>query len=123
MTERVCQGCGGVLPDQRSNRRYCSQNCRKRRWEREEYRGTCEMCGADTSKRTHRFCAEHSDVRVAAHERRQHVVEMWAAGSTMREIADEIGFEFDHFKSEFARMRRYGYELPYRYKAYEREAA
>lgn len=47
-----CKECGGYIPPKKSNRglpkEYCSERCRKRRWDSENswrYRDECPSCG------------------------------------------------------------------------------
>jgi hypothetical protein len=121
VTERVCKGCGGELPTMHGNRRYCSENCRKRWWDRERGRGVCEICGAVTWKRLKR-CPQHAVIHEVAEARRAHIVEMWEAGLLIREIAAELGTTRDSLACEIDRLRKAG-RIGYRYKAYEERAA
>lgn len=41
---RLCEGCGGELPTQHGNRKWCSEKCR-----RNQYAGTCQVCGVATT--------------------------------------------------------------------------
>lgn len=51
-----------------------------------------------------------------AHENRRRVVEMWAAGLSMRDIAVAMGWSENYLGVEMHRMRKLGYDLAYRRK-------
>jgi hypothetical protein len=128
MTERVCQACGGPLPTSHGNRKFCSERCR-----REQYCGACIDCGARTNRHNgsrHNGptgaaercipCANRHAIEIGradmrrAHENRLRVVEMWAGGLSMRDIAAVMGWSAHHLGVEMHRMRKLGYDLPHR---------
>lgn len=100
------------------------RNEQKRKWDRDHYRGRCETCGAWTSRREYKRCPLHADVAIAAEERREEIVDRWAAGETMLEIAAALGTTKGSLSVDITRMRKAGYDLPYRQAAVaERHAA
>ena len=118
----ACKWCGGPLPEgSRANRQFCTSNCRKRQFAHEKYRGRCEVCGAETAVRSKVRCTEHYEAREAADTRRRTIVEMWANGAKMSEIATAVGWRMNPLRSEFGRMRDLGYDLPHRRTPEQRE--
>lgn len=60
--------------------------------------------------------------RIASAEpTRAQIVEWWAAGRTLAQISEALGWTKNHLSVEIARMRDAGYSLPYRYKPRTRE--
>jgi hypothetical protein len=123
MTERVCKGCGGELPNMHGSRRYCSENCRKRWWDK-RYRRPCADCGADIDAHGERCEACHLRRRRERHEALLAQVEkMFEAGMPARAIAVALGREPTHTSvPELTELREAG-RIGYRYKAYEEKAA
>jgi hypothetical protein len=125
VSERVCEACGGPLPTSHPNRRYCSEHCR-----RAQYDGVCVDCGARTDghdgpgKASLRCvpCANRHSIEAGRADmkrvrlRRERIEELWAEGLLMRQIAAEMNWSMDHLAIELHRMRRAGYDLPYRRK-------
>lgn len=54
--------------------------------------------------------------RLLAQQRRALIVLLWADGAPLREIRELLGWTQGHLSVEMDRMRRQGYDLPYRYK-------
>lgn len=97
-----------------SEQRVGKRSEQKRRWDRENSHRKYDKCGCGARKtKKSDLCAGCVRARVEGHRRR--IVELWACGYLMREIAVDLGWGFDHLKAEFGRMRRYGYDLPHRY--------
>lgn len=73
----------------------------------------CAGCGRPVSR-----CAERCRPCFIEHvqEDRRRIVEMWAAGASMREIAAAIGTSKVSLGTTMAEMRRDGWDLPYRYR-------
>lgn len=84
---------------------------------RPEYRGTCEICGgprgSDAARRGPGVCA--SCIAAGVHERRMMLVELWASGMRITEIAAALGVTKNFLGVEMVRARQDGYDLPYRY--------
>jgi predicted transcriptional regulator len=88
----------------------------KREWEREHYRGECEVCGARTGKRSCTRCPKHSLAREAHRQRREEIQRRWLAGESLNEIAAALGTTKNSAQVTVHRMRREGWDMPYRYK-------
>jgi hypothetical protein len=116
MTERVCKGCGGELPNMHGNRRYCSERCRKR-----QYGDPCVECGAKTvyGAETRRVpnprcdpCARRrkADRRVAL------VLAMLELRRTTQltnvGIGRELGTPASTVATELHRLRALGFDFP-----------
>ena len=85
----------------------------KRRWAQENP-GTCEVCGVRTQRKSHSRCFEHHIVREQRRVRAEWIVARWAEGWTGRQIAEALGWSPDHLGVEIDRLRKEGYDLPYR---------
>lgn len=83
----------------------------KRQWDREHYRGTCEECGGQTTRRPVTRCRKCAD-RHAAWAREQ-IIEGYRAGRTAYEIAEATGIPRNTVTREACRLRRTGVEIPY----------
>lgn len=78
------------------------------------HRGICDVCGASTGPlNTTGVCG--SCRRAAVDFRRRMVVVLWKQGESMTGISVELGWSRDHLGNEINRMRKLGYDLPYRY--------
>lgn len=78
-------------------------------------RGRCLTCGEPMGigVASDGECRPCAAARV--HERSQRVVEMWAQGDSLNDIASSLGWARGHLASQMDRMRARGYSLPYRY--------
>lgn len=86
---------------------------------RHEHRAVCPKCGYvyAPGSGTKRGAAKHVDFTNCsgcAEQRRQNIVRWWAEGLTMAEISNRLGWRGPHLNVEMVRMRRDGYDLPYR---------
>lgn len=72
-------------------------------------------CGAEISPTAER-CVEclHKAWAEATEARRARIAEMWADGHSMAEIAEDIGTTRNALSGEMVRMRRAGWDLPFR---------
>lgn len=92
----------------------------KRRWEVEHDRPPCSRCGAPMGVGAHRYerdtCRTCYDrdraAKVAA--RAERIVAWWDEGLSLQEIADCLGWSRGQVGVEMHRLRRRGYDLPYR---------
>lgn len=74
-----------------------------------EHKHPCPKCGHRLSyQRTGEKCPG------CAAARRERVVVWWAEGLTMREIADRLGWTAVQVRTDIARMRAVGYDMPHR---------
>ncbi len=80
-----------------------------------EHRGRCINCGDLMGIGVAHDGLCKPCVRAATHERRMQVCEWWAEGLSCREICARLGWSLGHLTHEMSRMRRAGYDLPYRY--------
>jgi predicted nucleic acid-binding Zn ribbon protein len=129
MTERVCKGCGGSLPTMHGNRRYCSDNCRKRRWDGQNRWKPCVDCGTEIRDARRARCRPCFDAeRARQHEARLALMaELYNAGVPLREIVAALGRKPQPSGPgaslpELVELRKAG-RVGYRYKAYESRAA
>ena len=106
MTGRVCKACGGALPTTHGNRRYCSDNCRKRKWER-EHKSTCVECG------TVIWRGERCDscFRTELADRRAAIVALRNEGLLSSEIAQRLGTTRASVANILVRERKAGTEV------------
>jgi hypothetical protein len=110
-----CENCDGPLPDARPNRRYCSPNCRKRRWEREQYRKPCYDCRTPIDAHGERCIDCERASRAARHETvLATIARMYNAGVPLRKIAELIGRRPPGIGEEIDQLRRAG-RIGYRY--------
>lgn len=132
MSEKSCLRCGKSLgPNAHGNRKWCSENCRKRAWERKWLRSdasrhVCPDCGERLTAGSARpvLVKRHEDARGTPHQgcpgcarkQREQIVEWWAAGMSSRELCDRLGWTKGTLSGQLDRMRRLGYDLPYRYR-------
>lgn len=130
--EGRCKGCGSALPEREPGRGrpWCTDNCRKRTWERErEPRGNCRDCdaplGMGSQRRGHKRCrACYAAERRAEHEQRLDFVErLWNEGCTWEEMAAELGYAPGSKPGRLVRELRRRGRIGYRYKAYEQRVA
>jgi hypothetical protein len=121
-----CQACGKPLPPDKTNRprKWCSDRCRKT-----QYAMPCVDCGTATNgswgrgprapQRCH-ACAGFVAARVANREQRDEhyrkVERLWKAGMTTMEIAGEMDTTKPTISCWLHRMRRDGWDVPYRWK-------
>lgn len=119
MRTGTCDRCGAEFVDrsQSQRRRFCSDNCRKRKHEVDSERAACLWDGCDRMvwPRQHSGCCrEHSPASQRKRDRAHQIEAWWAEGLTFRQIAARLGWSIDHFSAEINRLRREGYNLPYR---------
>lgn len=121
MSERVCKACGGPLPTLHGNRRYCSENCRKRLWDARTRGKPCDDCGVWLSDERLVRCAACRRVKEAErHEATLKAVEeLYNAGVPVREIAVRLGRRTG-VGPEMTELRRAG-RIGYRYNRREAE--
>lgn len=97
---------------------------------RARLRGQCRKCGSATyngsasppaychacypASEMGRAAAARNGLRQTDFNLRARVVEMWAGGRLMREISADLGITRGHLSVLMVRMRREGYDLPYR---------
>lgn len=111
-----CQGCGVALPENaHARRRYCTDDCRKRHWERTHPKH-CRLCDAVLSVHTKRLCINCARMQADAKRlaRWSHIEALWDAGLLLEEIAKAIGWTPASLGVEMARMRHAGRGLPLR---------
>jgi hypothetical protein len=128
----ICAGCDQPVPPPSPRggrpRKWCSDECRRRAWDRENVVLFC-ACGmridppsvrqGTTQCRRCFLAAEERRVR----ERAERFAAMWADGRSLNEIADEFGWTRGHLSMEFNRIRqRWPGLLPYRYARYAGKA-
>ena len=120
MTTCARDGCDNIVS---GRRKWCSEPCRK-----SQYAGTCVGCGEPTNGSGGRVahprcntCARAAIVAsgqradmVRGEARRQAIARMVRDGRKNREIAEEVGTTVKTVSEEIARMRRAGWDLPYR---------
>jgi hypothetical protein len=117
-----------LVNPERVHEQELARNAYKRQWEKEAPRGNCEDCGdelgIDSARRGHRTCRTCYELRRAevVDERARRIVEWWAEGLTLKEIATKLGWTLGHIAQEFDRLREKGYDLPYRYRTGVRNA-
>lgn len=123
----VCQACGGPLPPRKRAAgratKWCSQRCRRR-----QYEGVCKHCGKPTSGasgpgKAPEVCRSCNSAiekpgptarTAAARPRRLLIQEMWRAGASAKAIAAALGTTEATVSCEIVRMRRSGWDMPYR---------
>ncbi len=124
MTAATCHGCGVALPPSKGGppRKWCGDRCRKHTL----YGGACVDCGATTNGGNgHAVPAERcgacsgtaaaNAARAGLRDTRYRAVEaLWFAGLTMRGIAATLDTTEPTVKSWLHRMRRDGWDVPYR---------
>jgi hypothetical protein len=132
---RRCRGCDSALPEKPPGtpgrtRHWCSDNCRKRTWERtSEARAVCVDCWASlcpsSARKGYERCRSCHNARVAAeHEEVLAFVEwMYNAGRPIREIREELGYGEKSIPSRVLSELREQGRIGYRYKAYEQRVA
>lgn len=94
----------------------------KRQWEREN-RAKCPDCGQPMGAGSRCPSARPERCTVCDNARRvervglrgREIEAWWAEGLTMSEIAEKLGWTVNHLCSEFVRLRKKGFHLPYRY--------
>lgn len=130
-TMSVCQREGCDTPLTPSQRKWCSENCRKRACDA-SHRATCVDCGKPMADRSgwrhndwpndrHQACenARRTALRL---QRVGRVAEMYNAGLTMREIARALGYGENSKPPEVTAARKLGL-IGYRNRGYEQVAA
>lgn len=115
-------------PGQRGRKRHwCSDNCRKRAWDREvQPRAACRDCGAvlcpPSLRKGYERCRPCHFKRVGAEKEEilSFIEWMYNEGRPLREISEEIGWR--NTGTYLDLLRKAG-RIGYRYKACERRAA
>lgn len=77
-------------------------------------RGTCSDCGAAMGIDNPKDGVCMRCRRRTAEEKRKRIVRLWKEGSTMKEIAQDLGTSANVLGVEMAAMRKAGYDLPLR---------
>lgn len=120
---RVCEGCGAALPPSRTRpRKWCSDNCRKRTYDR-VHASRCRDCGTRTTKPNSRRCGPCA----VTHQKRVHDVRMEALawlyrqGHSTEVVAGVFGWTVEGTRVELTRARNEGFDVPYRNRGYGRE--
>lgn len=111
-----CQGCGAALPkDGHPRRKYCTDDCRKRYWERTHPK-KCRLCDQDVNHHTKALCIDchRRQAEVKRLARWTHIETLWEAGFLLREIAEAIGWTAGSLGVEMACMKHAGRGLPVR---------
>lgn len=129
--EGSCDFCGRPFVDRSGaqRRRFCSGRCRRSDFETKmANRVPCAACGGPTGntpgqkrgdgrpegERLCRACDE-AGRRAVADERGRRIQRWWAEGLSTAEIAVRLGWSKNHLSAELDRLRRRGFDLPYRY--------
>jgi transposase len=88
----------------------------RREWNRAHMHAPCPLCGGPMSrnKAAGDRCAKCREI--AEHARRSCIQDMWLDGHTMSEIADALGTTLESLGVTMVRMRKQGWDLPYRYR-------
>lgn len=82
-------------------------------WNRDNAHVPCPICGGPMARATRGRC---SVCRAnAEHARKSCIQDMWHEGRTLAEIAAALDTTVDSLGVTMVRMRRQGWELPYRY--------
>lgn len=124
-TERTCERCGETFTATDSRKRFCTDNCRKRKCE-ESHRASCIDCGDSLSagsawKGRLRCQPCWSEFAWEQHaDRDRQIEEWWNEGLSLREIGERLGWTEKHLTVEIHRLREAGYNLPYRHRGYDR---
>jgi hypothetical protein len=111
-SKRACPTCASNISEQ-PGKKFCSDNCRKRHWERESYRTHCVDCNAEISRRSRR-CHDCSLTHFE-HLRQQKfeaLQRLWAKGLPVREIARELGYSASSIGPQIERAKKAGFEFP-----------
>jgi hypothetical protein len=99
-----------TTPEQRVGKR----GEQKRRWDRENNRGECEICGAATWKLANR-CGRHDVQHDRAWRRKREIVQRYKAGESLRQIGEAVGSTANAVQADISRWRSAGDDIPYRY--------
>jgi hypothetical protein len=103
----------GVQRERESQRAWKAANPDRVEAMRLAYRGTCVDCGDPTRRSTTERCIPCEIVRRQA--RFPEIMRRWEAGESIREIAAAMGTTKNSLGVTIVRMRKAGWELPYRY--------
>jgi DNA-binding CsgD family transcriptional regulator len=93
---------------------------KKRAWANANDRGSCPNCGGPmgvgSKRRGSRRCeaCRRADEAQRLAARDQRIVEMWARGDSMRQIADALGWTTNHLGVYMHKARARGADLPSR---------
>jgi hypothetical protein len=113
-TESVCAGCGTPLPPPKAPgqpRKWCSERCRKRQYDRQCARCGARISGTDpgSSSGLCRSCVAKRSTQRRYGARRVMAEAMWADGYTWKQIQTLTGI-----KANAALYRYRGWDLPHR---------
>lgn len=82
---------------------------------RRTHKGKCSSCGGEMERQHDGgVCLACREEEV--HRRAEMLERWWAEGLTLKEIASKLGLTVNHVGSELNRLRKKGYNLPYRRK-------
>lgn len=117
MRTGTCDRCGTAFEDRsaRQNRRFCSDNCRKRHQEVTTGRGRCENCGqpmgVGSGNKGHHLC--WACVEARSLDRRATFVGLRKQGLRDEEIAELLGVPSWMVRNEISRARHVnGMDVP-----------
>lgn len=77
-------------------------------------RGRCTSCGGLRGIGVYSEGTCMGCVKAAAEEKRQQIVRLWREGKSLKEIAAILGYQAKALGPLMVRMRKRGYDLPYR---------
>lgn len=103
-----CKECGDVFQLATYGQMFCCKRCRYLHQNKNE----C-ACGRRKT-RVSATCIDCYNERQRNHEREARVVEMWAEGLSIGQIAEAVGTTKGSMGGKMVKMRRRGLDLPYR---------
>lgn len=108
-----CIRCDEPFLTNRSNRRFCSDICRKKHWD--ETPVPCSNCGRPHDRKTS-LCEECSRAFIARAKRlrAEDIAALWREGRTLQEIANLLGTTKGAVGVAVVKLRAEGWDLPYR---------
>jgi hypothetical protein len=125
--EMNCAWCENAFRPTHHKTKYCGEECRvlaererRRRCAETVGRSACEDCGVDLGQGSkwrgaHRCITCHQlHLAERVDNRARKIVEWWAQGLTVKEIAARLDWSFERVSVEFHQLRKLGYDLPYR---------
>src|SRR3954468_11393277 len=127
IVKRVCR-CGKEFevrtagPGQ--NRKYCSSNCRKRRWDA-AIKSACIKCGKARAKNNPGLCSDcyHAALSLKGDKSIQKAADLYNQGRSWKEISAEFGWsETSNAGGYIEEARRRGLITEYRYSEARRKA-
>jgi hypothetical protein len=124
----ICAGCDKPLPPPSPRggrpRKWCSDECRRRGWDRENVNVLCACGKRIEASKVRQGTTRCRECFLAAEERRireraDRIAVMWADGASWKAIAVALGWKPGRMAVEFNRIRRRWPELlPYRHRGY-----